>query len=288
MYQGNRGTRVRVGEIEMEYEEHGEGGRPFVLVHGFTGSRDDWREQLPRLAARGRTIAVDLRGHGDTTNTGTPRGTTSPSSRVDVIGFLDALGTTRCDLLGHSMGGVVAQIVTLEEPGRIASLVLMDTRPSRSAGGTRATSRRAGKIATEPGMETLFEVSRTGAERDPNRPASVGALPSSAWARSTTGRASAPSSWRWTRSPSAPSAPRSSTTAGVAHRLGRDPLPDDGDRRRRGQALPQAGRSARGGASPARARWCSPAGAHCPQLEDPDAWLAAVDAHLEWTPLTAR
>jgi pimeloyl-ACP methyl ester carboxylesterase len=47
VYQGNPGKRIRVGGIEMEYEEHGAGDRPFVLVHGFTGSRDDWKEHLP-------------------------------------------------------------------------------------------------------------------------------------------------------------------------------------------------------------------------------------------------
>ena len=36
--------------VEIECEDIGEGERPFVLVHGFTGSRDDWREQMPRLA----------------------------------------------------------------------------------------------------------------------------------------------------------------------------------------------------------------------------------------------
>ena len=56
--------------LELEYEDWGAGSRPFVLVHGFTGSRDDWREHLPALAEEGhRDVAVfrvlyltDLRG----------------------------------------------------------------------------------------------------------------------------------------------------------------------------------------------------------------------------------
>ena len=58
----------------MEYAEAGDGGRPFVLVHGFTGSRDDFADVLPALAAEGRTIAPDNRGHGGTTNPGEPAG----------------------------------------------------------------------------------------------------------------------------------------------------------------------------------------------------------------------
>ena len=41
--------RARAGSIDLEYEELGDGERTFVLVHGFTGSRDDFREQLPEL-----------------------------------------------------------------------------------------------------------------------------------------------------------------------------------------------------------------------------------------------
>src|SRR5262245_54629064 len=63
-------TRIAVRDIEMEVEEAGQGGRGFVLVHGFTGSRDDFREQMAPLAEHGRTLALDQRGHGGTTNSG--------------------------------------------------------------------------------------------------------------------------------------------------------------------------------------------------------------------------
>ena len=42
--------RTKLGEIEIEWERTGPGDRPFVLVHGFTGSRDDWADVLPALA----------------------------------------------------------------------------------------------------------------------------------------------------------------------------------------------------------------------------------------------
>ena len=92
MYQSNPGKRIRVGDIEMEYEEHGGGDRPFVLVHGFTGSRDDWKEHLPYLGKRGRTIAVDQRGHGGSTNTGDAATYRIEQLAADLAGFLDAVG----------------------------------------------------------------------------------------------------------------------------------------------------------------------------------------------------
>ena len=52
--------RVDLGDVEIEWERTGSGDRPFVLVHGFTGSRDDWADVLPALAELGPTVTLDL------------------------------------------------------------------------------------------------------------------------------------------------------------------------------------------------------------------------------------
>jgi pimeloyl-ACP methyl ester carboxylesterase len=118
--------RMSVGGLDVEYDEVGRGDRPFVLVHGFTGSKDDFADVLDPLATEhGRTLAPDLRGHGGTSNPG--EGYSIEQMRADLAGFLDAAGASRCDLLGHSLGGVIALRLTLAEPERVASLVLMDT-----------------------------------------------------------------------------------------------------------------------------------------------------------------
>jgi 2-succinyl-6-hydroxy-2,4-cyclohexadiene-1-carboxylate synthase len=113
--------------IRIEYEEAGAGPRPFVLVHGFTGSRDDWLEHIPALAKLGRTIAPDQRGHGGSTNTGDAAGYTLDQLTADLDATLDSLGIQSCDLLGHSMGGMVALRLALSRPERFSSLILMDT-----------------------------------------------------------------------------------------------------------------------------------------------------------------
>ena len=119
--------KVAVRDIEMEVEEAGAGGRALVLVHGFTGSRDDFREQLPPLAALGRTLALDQRGHGGSTNSGKHELYTVANLVDDLAAAFDALGLERADLLGHSLGGAVALRFALAHPDRLASLVLMDT-----------------------------------------------------------------------------------------------------------------------------------------------------------------
>jgi len=114
-------------DLKIEIEQWGHGPRPLVLVHGFTGSRDDWQEQLQPLSEHGLTVALDLRGHGGSTNSGEAGDYTFDGLADDLELALHALGIERCDLLGHSMGGIVAQLVALRRPERIASLVLMDT-----------------------------------------------------------------------------------------------------------------------------------------------------------------
>jgi pimeloyl-ACP methyl ester carboxylesterase len=161
--------RIAVRDIEVEFEETGQGDRPFVLVHGFTGSRDDWRERLPELAPLGRTIALDQRGHGGTTNSGDPAAYSFDALVDDLAAVLDAIGVERCDLLGHSMGGAVALRFALAHPERVLSLIAMDT--SASPMRMPARVREAGaKLVHAGGMGALFKAMRARAGSDPDRP----------------------------------------------------------------------------------------------------------------------
>jgi 2-succinyl-6-hydroxy-2,4-cyclohexadiene-1-carboxylate synthase len=121
--------KVALRGIEMELEDAGSGERAFVLVHGFTGSRDDFRERVPELARLGRTLLLDQRGHGGTTNSGRHEDYTLDGLVGDLAAAFDALGLARADLLGHSLGGMVALRFALAHPERVSSLVLMDTSP---------------------------------------------------------------------------------------------------------------------------------------------------------------
>jgi 2-succinyl-6-hydroxy-2,4-cyclohexadiene-1-carboxylate synthase len=152
--------RIAVNGIEMAYEAHGSGTRPFVLVHGFTGSRRDFAPRAAELAAQGRVVLPDLRGHGESTNTGAADGYTFDQLALDLLAFLDALGIGHCDLLGHSMGGMVALRAVLARPERFASLVLMDTSARAPADLAREPIELAGRIAREAGMPQLAAILR--------------------------------------------------------------------------------------------------------------------------------
>jgi pimeloyl-ACP methyl ester carboxylesterase len=269
---------VRVGAIEMEYEEHGRGERPFVLVHGFTGSRDDFREVLPRLAERGRILAPDLRGHGGSSH-GEAAGYDLDPLAADLAGFLDALGIARCDLLGHSMGGMVALRLALAEPDRVASLVLMDTSAEPIARDARRFFEISAKIAREQGMEALYRVARAAGEGDAGRPPAY---------RRTVERMGAERFWARIRAkllamdPLAFAAlgPRLADHEGVSARLGELRVPttvivgaEDAPFLAPSDALAR-------GIPGARKRVIEGA-AHSPQLENAEAWLEAVLGHLD-------
>jgi pimeloyl-ACP methyl ester carboxylesterase len=271
-------ARVRVDGVELEYEEHGRGERPFLLVHGFTGCRDDFREMLPRLAASGRTLALDLRGHGGSQNTGDAAGYTLDRLAEDVQGFLDAVGIERCDLLGHSMGGMVALRVALARPARVASLVLMDTTAGPIDSRAAPFMELAAKIARESGMEALWQAARTIGESSPDLPDAV---------RRHIERVGREAYWERSRAKLtamdpvafATLGPRLGDHASLAPRLGEIRCPTlvmVGD-----QDVPfLASADELVAGIPGARRVTIPGAAHQPQLENPDAWLAAILSHL--------
>ena len=140
----------------LSYDEAGRGGEPLMLVHGFTGGRADFAEWVGPLADLGRHVVVpDLRGHG---TSGGPAGADSyglDAFASDVLGLADRLGWTRFGLLGHSMGGMVAQRMAIASQDRLSSLVLMDTHHGPVGGMDPGLVDLAIEVALTEGMEAL-------------------------------------------------------------------------------------------------------------------------------------
>lgn len=114
----------------MHVVEHGNpAGRPIVLLHGITLSALTWHYQLADLADRHRLFAVDLRGHGSSV-AGTAEWHLDRMG-TDLAELFDHLDLHDAVLVGHSMGGMVAQRFALDHPAtfaaRVAGLVLMST-----------------------------------------------------------------------------------------------------------------------------------------------------------------
>ncbi|MFD6322427.1 alpha/beta fold hydrolase [Streptomyces sp. NPDC058442] len=115
---------VGVGGIRLAYRVSGPpDAPPLVLVHALGEDATDWEQVAPTLAHSRRVYALDLRGHG---RSDWPGDYSLELMRADLLQFLDALGLDRVDLIGHSLGGIVAYLLAQEHPQRVSRLVLED------------------------------------------------------------------------------------------------------------------------------------------------------------------
>lgn len=126
------GRTVYVGDDEFLVRELGpDGGVPILLVHGLAGSSlTEWYQVAPKLAVDRKVIMIDHRGHG-LSAPGDVRFDVSDDAD-DIAGTLDALGVGQVDVVGYSMGGVIAQALAQRHPGRVRKLVLIATFASHS------------------------------------------------------------------------------------------------------------------------------------------------------------
>src|SRR4051794_29350949 len=113
---------ANVNDLSLYYEEHGS-GEPLVLLHGGLGAAELWAPVLPALAAGRRVIAVDLQGHGRTADVDRPF---RPETMADdVAALIEHLGLERTDVMGYSLGGLVALRTAIQHPERVRRLVLV-------------------------------------------------------------------------------------------------------------------------------------------------------------------
>jgi len=116
---------AQAGELEIYYELHGQaGGEMLVLLNGALDTiESDWSKHLPALAARGRVLAYDHRGHGRTS--ASPASFSSYDLLVDdLVALLDALEITYAHFCGFSDGAITLLYFARRYPERIRSLIL--------------------------------------------------------------------------------------------------------------------------------------------------------------------
>jgi pimeloyl-ACP methyl ester carboxylesterase len=104
----------------------GGSGDPIVLVHGFTGSKENWLELARHLTPHHRVLIPDLPGWGESERkAGADYGVAAQVERLGAL--LDALGLARAHLVGHSMAGQITGVFTAAHPERVLSLALVDS-----------------------------------------------------------------------------------------------------------------------------------------------------------------
>ncbi|MGH7003912.1 MAG: alpha/beta fold hydrolase, partial [Alphaproteobacteria bacterium] len=109
------------------YAAAGTGPRTLLFLHGIGGNRDSFAEQLPRLAKDWRVLSWDMPGYGASPAV-TPL--TFETLAEAVTAVLDAERAEKAVLVGHSLGGMIAQEAAARFPQRVAGLVLFATAPA--------------------------------------------------------------------------------------------------------------------------------------------------------------
>ena len=137
--------KIQVNDIEIYYKIHGE-GFPLVMIHGFSANLDWWPQSIiNELSKTFKVILLDNRGAGRT-----DKPDMEYSIRLfadDTAGLMDALNIKKAFIIGLSMGGMIAQELTLNYPEKVEKLILCGT----SCGGSKATT---------PSAETLKIIMR--------------------------------------------------------------------------------------------------------------------------------
>ena len=109
----------------ISYEIYGAGESTLVFVHGWSCDARYWRAQLPHFAENHRVVMLDLAGHG---HSGTTRSQyTMRAFGEDVKAVIEATGSRRIILIGHSMGGSVIAEAARLMPSRVIGLIGIDT-----------------------------------------------------------------------------------------------------------------------------------------------------------------
>jgi len=116
--------KVHTNGIELYYEVQG-AGKPLVLISGLGYSLWQWHRMVPLLAEHFQVVTFDNRGVGQSDKPAGPY--TAGMLAADTVGLLDALNIEKAVILGHSMGGFIAQSMALDFPQRFEKLILCST-----------------------------------------------------------------------------------------------------------------------------------------------------------------
>ena len=114
------GNRVKVNGMQMYYEVSG-AGDPIVVLHGAYMNIPSMGAIIPMLAKTHKVYAVELQGHGRTTDIDRP--ITYQNLADDVAAFMDAVGLPKADVFGYSMGSAAALQLAIRHPEKVNKLI---------------------------------------------------------------------------------------------------------------------------------------------------------------------
>lgn len=125
---------IRRGPVSLAYDEWGDAatGPAVILLHGLAGWSGEWRPTVEWLSATHRVVALDQRGHGESTHR--PDDVSRAAYVEDVITLIETLDAGPAVLLGHSLGDHTAMLLAEQRPDLVDRLLVAETTPERDAG----------------------------------------------------------------------------------------------------------------------------------------------------------
>jgi pimeloyl-ACP methyl ester carboxylesterase len=118
---------LRVNGVQINVVDKGTGGPTLIFLHYWGGSTRTWAACIDELSKDHRCVAIDFRGWGLSDKDATDYGVEAMAE--DVLGVIDQLGLTDFVIVGHSMGGKIAQVVAARQLPELNALVLVEPAP---------------------------------------------------------------------------------------------------------------------------------------------------------------
>ncbi len=146
--------RATLGGAEIEYDVRG-AGPALVFLHAFPLGKFMWDAEAETLSGRHRVVRFDARGFGGTPPGGGPL--TMDRIADDAAELMDHLGIETAVVAGCSMGGYAAFAFVRRHPGRLAGLVLQDTRAGADTAEARANRATLASRVLEQGAEAAAD-----------------------------------------------------------------------------------------------------------------------------------
>jgi len=146
--------RITSDDAALAYTVVGD-GPPVVLLHPFPANHEIWLPAVPALSSRYRLIIPDLRGHGDSDGGNGPA--TMAKHAADIARICDEEDIGRAVFAGVSIGGYILFEFWRKYRGRVAALILADTRAQAETAESRANRLRAAADVLERGTESFIE-----------------------------------------------------------------------------------------------------------------------------------
>lgn len=122
---GNAMPKLACNEVEIYYEVEGQ-GPPLLMISGLTADLQFWDPIRPQLSEHYTLVLIDNRGVGQSAVPSTPY--TIDNMAEDTICLLDHLSISKTHLIGHSMGGAIAQTIGFKYAPRIDKLIIAQSQ----------------------------------------------------------------------------------------------------------------------------------------------------------------